>query len=689
MGPEGAGYTSRMNAVPRLLVDLALVLGVGTLTGLLFRWLKLPVVLGYVLAGMLVGPHVPVPLVADERNVQTLADLGVTLLMFGVGLEFSPKKLFQAGPTALLMGSIQVGLTAFLGAVVARAFGRTPMESLFIGAALTISSTMLLTKVLQEHPVPRSLRDAALSLTVVHDLFGLLLLTVLAALANVGNLQPAAFGGLILRLGLFLGVVLVLGRMVVPRFLRWAADHASAEFLLVASAGLCFSLALGAAAAGFSLALGAFLAGSLGAESGRVRAIERQVGPLRDLFTAVFFVAVGMMLVPSAWVDHLPLIIGLALAVVAGNSLGIGAGGLLAGLPFQTSLRTGMALSQMGEFGYILLGVGIAAGAVRPELYSVGVAVGVVTAFASPFLLKASGPFAEAAEARIPTRLRASLGLYQAWAESLRRRGIRHGEGQGLRRPTLLLLLDTVLLLGLVGGSHLLLTRWTAWLEHRVDWGHFTAQGLVAGLLGLGAGLLVLGMLRQVRVLARDLAVLAPSPETVGSGRRGRHLLAGGLRVAVLLMVGLPLVAVLQPFAPKGPLLGVALAVFLGTLAYQLWKARRLNRELPGVLEWILAKVRDPWAGEGASGASGHGTLRAIRLGPRCPSLGRRLGDLDLTGRAGVSIVALLRNGQTSVALHPTPLLQVGDLLALAGPEHALDEAEALLGQPAEPGKGR
>lgn len=685
MGPEGAEYTSRMNAAPRLLVDLALVLGVGTLTGLLFRWLKLPVVLGYVLAGMVVGPHVPVPLVADEGNVHTLADLGVTLLMFGVGLEFSPKKLFQAGPTALLMGSIQVGLTAFLGALVARAFGRTPMESLFIGAALTISSTMVLTKILQEHAVPRTLREAALSLTVVHDLFGLLLLTVLAALAKVGTLQPAAFGALILRLGLFLGLVLLLGRVVVPRFLRWAADHASPEFLLVACAGLCFSLALGASSAGFSLALGAFLAGSLGAESGRARAIERQVGPLRDLFTAVFFVAVGMMLVPSAWVEHLGLILGLGLAVVLGNSLGIGAGGLLAGLPFQTSLRTGMALSQMGEFGYIMLGVGISAGAVEAELYSVGVAVGVLTAFASPFLLKASGPFSEALEARMPTRFRASLGLYQAWAESLRRRGIRHGEGQGLRRPTLLLLLDTLLLLGLVAGSHLLLTRWTAWLEHRVDWGHFTAQGLVAALLGLGAGLLVLGMLRQVRVLARDLAVLAPSPEP-GSGRRGRHLLAGGLRVAVLLMVGLPLVAVLQPFAPRGPLLGVASAVFLGTLAYQLWRARRLNRELPGVLEWILAKVRDPWAGEGAPP---HGTLRAIRLGPRCPSLGRRLGDLDLSGLAGVSIVALLRNGQTSVPLHPTPLLLEGDLLALAGPEHALDEAEALLGHPAESRKGR
>lgn len=689
MGPGSTGYTSPMHAVPRLLVDLALVLGVGTLTGLLFRWLKLPVVLGYVLAGMLVGPHVPIPLVADLDNIRTLSELGVTLLMFSLGLEFSLRKLFQAGPTALLMGSIQVGLAAAVGMAAARALGWSTTEALFSGAALAISSTMVVAKLFEEQRPTRALRDVVFAVLIIQDLFAILLLTALSTFVKVGGLRAAELGGTLVRLGLFLAVVLLGGRLIIPRLLRWVADHARPEVLLLASTGLCFSLGVAAAEGGFSIALGAFLAGMLAAESGRVRAIERQVWPLRDLFTAVFFVAVGMLIQPKVVMAEAGVILLLSVLVICANTIGLTAGGLLAGLPLRTSVQTGMALSQIGEFGFILLGVGIAAGAVRPELYTVGVAVGVVTAFASPFLLRASGPFSERVEQRLPDRLRASLGLYQAWAESLRRRGIRHGEGQGLRRPTLFLLLDTVLLLGLVAGSHLLLSRWTVWLEHRVDWGHFTAQGLVAALLGLGAGLLVLGMLRQVRVLARDLAVLAPSPEPGGSGRRGRHLLAGGLRVAVLLMVGLPLVAILQPFAPKGPLLGVALAVFLGTLAYQFWKARRLNRELPGVLEWMLAKVSDPWAGEGSGGGSGHGTLRAIRLGPRCPSLGRRLGDLDLSGRAGVSIVALLRNGQTSVALHPTPLLQEGDLLALAGPEHALDEAEALLGQAGELGKGR
>ena len=670
-----------MNIVPKLLVDLAMVLGVAALTGLLFHRLRLPVVLGYVLAGMVVGPHVPIPLVADEGTVHTLADLGVTLLMFSIGLEFSLQRLFRAGPTALLMGSIQVGFALLLGGSAASALGWSSAESIFTGAAIAISSTMVVAKLFEEHRPTRSVREAVFSVLVIQDLYAILLLTALTTYAQVGGLSTAALGRTLLRLGLFLGVVLLTGRLLVPRGLRWVADHARPESLLITSAGLCFVCATGAAKAGFSVALGAFLAGMLAAESGRVRAIEHLLLPLRDLFTAVFFVAVGMMLDPGAILPMLGPILLLSALVVVGNGLSLSAGGLLAGLPLRTSLRTGLALGQIGEFGYIILGAGMAAGVVRKELYTVGVAVGILTAFATPLLMKLSGPFAETVEARLPQRFRSSLGLYQAWADSLRRRGIRRGEGRELRRPLVFLLLDTVLLGVLVPLFGLLLARWTPWVEGRLHWGHLAAQLLGASLLGVLTALLVLGILRQGRILARDLAVLAPSPGEGTSVRRGRHLLAGGLRVAVLLTVGLPLVGALQPFAPDAALLAVALAVFIGTLALQLIRGRRLARELPGPMEWLVAQVRDPWSQGGEPAATAPGTLRSLRLGPRCPSLGRRLADLDLPGRAGVTVVALLREGCQPVSLHPSPELREGDLLALAGPESTLDEAEHLLGE--------
>lgn len=666
-----------MHAVPRLLVDLALVLGVAALTSLLFRWLRLPVVLGYLLAGLVVGPHVPVPLVADEANVRTLADLGVTLLMFSIGLEFSLQRLFRAGPTALLMGSIQVGFGMAMGALAARGLGWSASEALFMGAALAISSTMVLAKLFEEQQPSRTLRERVLAVLVVQDLFAILLLTALTTYARVGGLRASELGLTLLRLGLFLGVGLLLGRLVIPRLLRWVADHARPESLLVACTGLCFVLAVGAAQAGFSLALGAFLAGMLAAESGRVRAIEHQVAPLKDLFTAIFFVAVGMMLDPRAVPPLLGPILLLALLVVVGNALSLTAGGLLAGLPFRTSLQTGLALGQIGEFGFILLATGVAAGLVRPELYSVGVAVAVLTALSTPLVLRRSGPLAERLEQRLPEGLRSSLGLYAAWAEALRQRGIRKGEGRSLRRPTAFLLLDTLLLVALVAAHRLLAARLTLWLEVHAPLGHAAALTLAAALLGLGVGLLVRGILGQGRALARQLAVLAPNPEAEGPGRRGRHLLAGGLRVAVVLMVGLPLVAVLQALAPRGPLLLVAASVFVITVGLQLRRARRLSRDAEGATAWLLARVRDPWGGEGDTEPP-PGTLRALRLGPTCPSLGRRLADLDL-GATGVTVVALLREGCGPVPLHPSPELRAQDLLALAGPESALDEAERRL----------
>ncbi len=671
-----------MHTVPHLLVDLALVLGVAGLTSLLCRILKLPVVLGYMLAGILVGPKTTFALITDEGSIRTLAELGVILLMFSLGLEFSLQRLWRAGPTALLMGSVQVGLALLVGYLAALGLGFTQTEAFFVGAALSISSTMVLAKTFEEERPTRTLRETVVSVLVVQDLFAILLLTGLITYARVGGLHTAALGGTLLKLGLFLVAVLVVGRLLVPRLLRWVADHARSETLLVTSVGLCFSLAVVAAQSGFSVALGAFLAGMLGAESGRTRAIEHVIHPLRDLFTAIFFVAVGMLLDPGVTLARPGTILLLTLLVIVSNAVAITASGLLAGLPLRTSFRSGLALGQMGEFGYIILGSGIAAGVVAPGLHSIAVAVGILTAFATPLLLRASLPLSAWAEGLLPSRWHASLGLYQAWAASLRGRGIRRGEGRLLLRPFLFLLLDVALLAAMVLTHSFLSERTVRWLEAWSHLGLLTVRVLTAAILGALGAAMVLAILRRGRILARDLAVLAPNPQAVGQGRQGRHLLAGGLRMALLLMVGLPLLALLQPFAPRGMLLVVSCTVFAMAVLVQLRRARRLERQVPLGSEWLLARVRAPWD-EGAHRPSG--TLRALRLGPRCPSLGRTLMELDLPGRADITLITLLRQNGDQVPLHPLARLMEGDLLAITGSEAALDEAEALLGEPDEP----
>jgi CPA2 family monovalent cation:H+ antiporter-2 len=659
-----------MNGSAKLLLDLALVLGVGTVTSLVFRWLRLPVVMGYILAGLLVGPHVPIPLLADESNIRTLSELGVTLLMFGLGMEFSLHRLFRAGPTALLMVSIQGGLAMALGFLVSFALGWGRMEAIFVGAALSISSTMVVTKVFEEWPVETPVREMVFSMLVMQDLMAILLLTALTPLARVGVMNPIELGRTLLWLGGFLVLVLVPGRMIVPRLMRWVADNTRSETLLITSAGLCFVMAEMAAKAGFSVALGAFLGGMLAAESGRVRAIERLVHPLRDVFTAIFFVSVGMLIQPRVVLEHSTAVIVLSLVVVIANTVSITAGGLLTGHPLKVSVKSGMALSQIGEFGYIILGIGVATASIRPDLYSVGVAVGVVTAFATPFLLRASHPFATAVENRLPRAFRASLGVYQAWAEGLRRKGIRHGEGVELRKPALLLLLDLLLLAALAIGNRLLMDKLSHWMEMHFQWGHVSIKVALSAAFGLIAALLVLEILRRSRFLARDLAVLAPLPGDSFMARKGRHLLAGGLRVALLLMVGLPMVAVLQPFAPGGPLLAVTAVVFAATAIVQVRRARRLNREVPGVVDWLLDSPRQERL------APESGTLRAVRLEAGHPSLGHPLSDFALDH---VTVVALLRKDGTLARIHPNVHLEEGDTLGLAGPQAYLDTAEEQL----------
>lgn len=578
--------------VSRLMLDLAMVLGVAGLTSLLFHRLRLPVMLGYVLAGMVVGPHVPIPLVADKANVQTLADLGVTLLMFSLGLEFNIQRLLRAGPSSLLMGAIQMGFAFFLGSSAAQLMGWSQMEALFTGAALCASSTMVIAKVFEEQPPAREVRETVISLSIVQDLGAMMLLTALTALGRVGKVDASELGQILLRLCFFLVLMLGLGRLVVPRFIRWVCDHGRVESQIVTSVGLCFISAMGADAMGFPLALGAFLGGTLASESGRARLIEKQVLPFRDLFSAIFFVAVGMMIDPRVILPMTGPIVLLAFLIMGGNLLSTTAGGMLAGLPLRTGVHTGIALGVISELGYITMALGISLGVIRQDLYAVGVAVGLLTTFLMPFVLRYSEPLCDQLESRMPQSWKYNIELYQTWAGSLRRRGVRRGEGRLLRKPLLFLLADGLLLSTLVPAFSWLIAWSTPLLRSRFPWGGRLAPGLISAILGVMAAVLVLSILRQGRVLARDLAVLAPTHESGGIARRGRHLLAGGLRVAILLMIGLPMIAILHIFSPGGPLLLIALGVFATTIGLQFRSARRLFRETPGGTEWLLSQMQ-------------------------------------------------------------------------------------------------
>ena len=616
-----------------LIVDLATVLGVAALTTLLFRRLRQPAVLGYLLAGLIVGPHVPVPLAAHLQNVQTLAELGVILLMFSVGLEFDFRKLAREGVPAVFLGVVQVGLTTWLGYLAGRGLGWGQRESTLMAAALAVSSTMIIAKLFEEHGAKGPFRDLVFSVLVVQDLFAILLLAGL----DTSSAAAGGVGWALARVGLFLAGLLGLGGLLLPRLLRWAADHGRDETLLVASVGACFTCAVLADKFGCSPALGAFAAGMLAARSRRVRPIERLVLPVRDLFGAIFFVAVGMLMDPRVLAGQAGPILLLSAVVLLGSAAGGALGAAAAGIPAPSGLRVGLTLAQPGELSFVLVGVGAAAGMRFPQALPVVVGVAFVTAVAGPFFFRRGEAIARLFDQAIPAPVHRSLARIHGWTTGLRGRGSGGAAGGTFGYLFVDALLFNLLAIGAIQTRHHPLAA---------------AHPLAAGTL-LAAGLAFLGW-----ALYRRTGQLAGTP---------------GLQAALLLALAAPSLAVVQPLLPRGPALALAagILVCVGILG-------RIPRRSPALgSQWLLESVRRPWR-EGAPEA--EPVLAALPLAPESPFAGRPLGDLELALEDAQSpaIVAVERGGQWLPA-SPGLRLQAGDKVALNGPPSALGAAESLL----------
>ncbi|NDA67844.1 MAG: cation:proton antiporter, partial [Verrucomicrobia bacterium] len=337
------------------LQDLAIVMMAAALVTVLFHKLRLPVVLGYILAGVLIGPHVlAYPLISDETTIKTLAELGIVFLMFSLGLEFSFRRLRKVGTTALITAPLEILLMILVGYEVGQWFGWTRMDSLFLGAMISISSTTIIVKALQESRLTKEpFAQIIFGILIVEDLLAIVLLALLSGLAMTGGLQAGQVADTLGRLGIFLVVAVVLGLLLVPRLLGWVTKFRSNEVLLVTVLGLCFGVSLLALRLGYSVALGAFIIGAVVAEAREIGRIEILVSSLRDLFCAVFFVAIGLLIEPKLLAEHWAPIVVITLAVVIGKSVACAFGAFVAGNDNWTSMRVGNGLGQIGEFSFI------------------------------------------------------------------------------------------------------------------------------------------------------------------------------------------------------------------------------------------------------------------------------------------------------------------------------------------------
>jgi len=683
-----------MHDAHEFLTALATVLCVAGVMTVVSQWLRQPVVLGYVLAGLVVGPHVPVPLVADRAIVQTLSELGVILLMFSLGLEFRLGRLARLGPTAGLTALIECSAMFWLGGAVGEALGWSARESLFAGALIAISSTTVIVKAFDELRVRVALRERVIGVLVVEDVIAILLLALLPAAALGDAVSWREVAASVGRLAAWLVVLLAAGIAVVPRALRAVVRLGRTETTLVASLGVCFGFALTAHALGYSVALGAFVAGSLAAESDGAPEIERLVSPVRDLFAAIFFVSVGMLIDPRLILEHWVAVLALTAAVIAGKIVFASLGAFLTGAGVRLSLETGMSLAQIGEFSFILAGLGIASGATREFLYPVVIAVSALTMLATPWLIRAAPSAAAQLDRKLPRRLQTFAALYGSWLEKLSAAGREPRAGTALRRLMGLLALDAAVLAALVISVSVWGTPIAAALSELLGSSVRVAWGIVLAGASACAAPLVLGLVRVARragVLLASRALPAARAGQLDLSIAPRRALVLTLQLAMLLLVALPLLALLRPFLPPSAS-AVGLALSLCAVAIAFW---RNTEELQGHVRAGASAIVEALAAQARGGPEpnrpahlaeaqllpGLGTPEAVKLRPDSAAVGRTLSSLDLRGLTGATVLAITRGDRAIVLPAASEKLEAGDLLAVAGTREALTAARALLEQ--------
>lgn len=410
-----------MAHLPHLIADLGLILAVAGITTLIFRKIRQPVVLGYIIAGFLVGPHVSLfPTVVDAVGIKTWSEIGVIFLLFSLGLEFSFRKLLKVGGAASITAIVEVVLMIGIGFLAGYSLGWSTMDSIFLGAILSMSSTTIIIRAFDELGV-RTKKFASLvfGILIVEDVVAILLLVLLSTLAVSQQFAGAELMMQMLKLAFFLILWFLAGIFFVPTFLKKNRNLMNDETMLIVCVGMCLLMVMLAVEVGFSAALGAFIMGSILAETTQAERIGHLVKSVKDLFAAIFFVSVGMMIDPRVLIDYaLPLLV-ITLLTIFGKFITTLLGALLAGQSLKHSVQAGMSLAQIGEFSFIIASLGVTLNVTSAFLYPIAVAASAVTTFTTPFLIRQAGPFYSLLERKLPAKWVKSLNRYSSGTQQL------------------------------------------------------------------------------------------------------------------------------------------------------------------------------------------------------------------------------------------------------------------------------
>lgn len=655
-----------LNATPNfdsLISDLAFILLLGAVVTLLFKWIKQPVVLGYIVAGFLASPNfTPLPSVTTEVNIEFWAQIGIIVLLFSLGLEFSFKKLVNTGGSAVVTALIIVAGMMATGFAIGHLFGFTTINSLFLGGMLSMSSTTIIIKAFTDLNLrQKKFASLVFAVLIVEDLFAVVMMVVLSSIALNNSVEGAEMLMSVSKLVFFLVIWFLVGVYVLPSFLNRTRRFLNNETLLVVSMGLCLAMAVFSVICGFSLALGAFVMGSILAGTSYAERIEHVTMPVKDLFGSVFFISVGMMVQPEILVHYWWPILLLSVVVIAGMIIFGTFGMLVTGQSLRIAMESGFSLTQIGEFAFIIASLGMSLGVLNPEIYPIVVAVSVITTFTTPYFIRMADPAYRFVESRLPAKLHFLIDRYSGDASESGGNENRQAWVAMLRRYLWRIMLYSIVLIAI----------------------SLTCDTYLRPLLDEIAGEWGRLLTTAVTLTAMSpflLALILPPP--MDRSDASSKLSAKRLKVPrVVLMVFRLLIAlgfIIHTIAAayslkSGVLIGLAVFILMVLM---------LSRKLNARLRHIETKFLDNLNERDLRRSGKNNTLVSdlhlayIHVGYGCPFVGDRLKNSNLRGRYGIDVVTVQRGLSTITVPSGDTRLFPGDTIGVIGTD---DQISAVL----------
>lgn len=642
--------------IESLITDLAFILILGAVVTVVFKWIRQPVVLGYIVAGFLASPHFEyLPSVTTEENIDFWAQIGIVVLLFSLGLEFSFKKLMRSGGSAVVTALIIVTGMMGAGYAVGHMLHFNDINSLFLGGMLSMSSTTIIIKAFTDMGLrQKKFASLVLAVLVVEDLFAVLMMVVLSSIAMNNSVEGSALLFSVGKLVFFLIMWFIVGVYVLPSLLGGIRRFLNSETLLVVSMGLCLGMAVFSVMCGFSMALGAFVMGSILAGTSYAERIEHVVMPVKDLFGSVFFISVGMMVQPSILVQYWGPILLLSLVVIVGMIVFGAFGMLVTGQTLRVAVQSGFSLTQIGEFAFIIANLGLSLGVLIPSLYPIVVAVSVITTFTTPYFIKMSEPAYALLERHLPRRLHFLIDRYQKEADKEHAAG--RPWGKMLRRYAWRTILYSIILIAITILSSQYIEPWLG--ELIPSWSRVAT--LAVTLVAMAPFLIALatpvsGVRNPDGSRVRGLAV----PRIVLSVFR--------FGIAVFFVVK----AISQCYSTKVGLAVVAAVVIL----IFMFSSRRLRRGMKRMERKFMDNLNErELRRSGKKNAVVHDLHQAfITVGAGSPFVGERLMDSNLRRRFGVNIVGIQRGANYIPIPGGRERLYPGDTVSVIGTDAQIE----------------